>query len=413
MFQSEQEVVFSESDSLSSSDSNSNSQVAAAAAEEASSPMDGTKQLHTLSVSPPSAAESLFLGPATPHASVMGASSTVFEKLKRSPPTGQQQQQQVQFVDRIIRKSGSFHSAHTRATSNSIVSIDDFASCVENHSDMDSIDSAENETNESNYVSPIAAARSSRFSMETIDDDNDNTSNNDNDNINNDDSDNDNYNYNDTMNNDDYTTTPSTEDNKPQNKMTKKQNKKQNKKNKNKGINTNKEVIDPAVAVVEEKPSTPDVVVTTTAPEAAPAPAPSTEEPVAATEEQTTPMQVDAAEVVYGKYKEIFEWGKSVPVVGFLVGIPETVAEKALSAIGTNLPAVDGKIESELTKFDKGVLNPAIDAIVKVVIGVAGKSEETIRPVVNFLIKPFGKMIKSPWSEQNPKVHTENPEVTK
>jgi len=141
-----------------------------------SSSTKGLKPKHTLSVSPPSAAESLFLGLAAPHPSVMGDASTMFEKLKHSP--GPQRQQQVQFVGRIVRNSGSFHSR----ASNSNVSIDDFASCVENHSDLDSFDSAENENIENNYVSPIAAARNPLFSMETIDDDNDNTSNYDTDN---------------------------------------------------------------------------------------------------------------------------------------------------------------------------------------------------------------------------------------
>mmetsp|Transcript_41659 Transcript_41659/g.47476 ORF Transcript_41659/g.47476 Transcript_41659/m.47476 type:complete len:170 (+) Transcript_41659:124-633(+) len=133
--------------------------------------------------------------------------------------------------------------------------------------------------------------------------------------------------------------------------------------------------------------------------------------PIVTGEEQ---MKVDAAEVVYGKAKDILAWGKSVPVVSFFVGTSEAVAGKALGVVGTDLSQLDGKIGSELTKFDSGILNPAIAAIANILMAVAGKSEETIKPIVDALLKPLGMLIKSEAKEVSPKAHTETttPEVT-
>lgn len=137
------------------------------------------------------------------------------------------------------------------------------------------------------------------------------------------------------------------------------------------------------------------------------------EKPVEApVEAPAEPMKLDAAEAVYGKAKGILAWGKSVPVVGFFVGTSEAVAGKALGVVGTDLSALDTKIEGELTKFDSGVLTPAISAIAKILMGVAGKSEETFKPIIMALMKPLGFLIKSEASEETPEAHTETPEVT-
>jgi len=123
-------------------------------------------------------------------------------------------------------------------------------------------------------------------------------------------------------------------------------------------------------------------------------------------------MKVHVAEFVYGKAKGILQWGKSVPLVSFFVGTSEEVAGKALGVVGTDLHKLDGKIECELSKFDSGFLNPAIEAIVNIVVGVAGKSEETLKPIIGILLKPLGLLIKSEANESSPNAHTENPEVT-
>ena len=123
-------------------------------------------------------------------------------------------------------------------------------------------------------------------------------------------------------------------------------------------------------------------------------------------------LKVDAAEIAYGKAKDVLSWGKSIPVVSLLVGTSEAVAGKALGVVGTDLFELDGRIESELSKFDTGILNPAIEAIAKIVISVAGKSEASMKPIIEILLKPFGLLIKSEANESSPDAHTENPEVT-
>lgn len=124
------------------------------------------------------------------------------------------------------------------------------------------------------------------------------------------------------------------------------------------------------------------------------------------TTETSEPIKIDAAEVVYGKAKDIFAWGKTVPVVSFFLGTGEAVAGKALSVVGTDLPSLDGIIGSELTKLDGCIINPAVDTIAKVLLNVAGKSEEFVKPIIIALLSPFG-MIKSEANESNPETHLE------
>ena len=122
-------------------------------------------------------------------------------------------------------------------------------------------------------------------------------------------------------------------------------------------------------------------------------------------------MKVDAAEVVYGKAKDVWAWGKTVPVVSFFVDTTEKVATKALGVAGTDFGTLDIKIAEELAKLDTGVLNPAIEAIAKAVISAAGKSEDTLKPFIISILKPLG-MIKSDANESNPEATPDTPEVT-
>jgi len=122
-------------------------------------------------------------------------------------------------------------------------------------------------------------------------------------------------------------------------------------------------------------------------------------------------LKVDAAEIVYDKVKGFFSWGKTVPVVSFFVGASVAVAGKALDVVGTDLSTVDGKIESELTKFDDNILNPAINAIAKVLVHVVDKSEDTIKPFIIAILTPLG-MIKSEVNESTPKAHVKTLEGT-
>ena len=121
--------------------------------------------------------------------------------------------------------------------------------------------------------------------------------------------------------------------------------------------------------------------------------------------------KLDAAEVVYAKAKDVWAWGKTVPVVSIFVGTTETVATKALGVAGTDFSSLDTKIAEELAELDTGVLNPAMEAIAKAVISAAAHSEEHLKPLILQILSTVG-MIKSEANEANPEAHTSNPEVT-
>jgi len=294
-------------------------------------------------ISPPSGAETLFLGAALETSDV--TARTLSERLQRNNNQYFLCQRKENNYDGIIRKSGSFHTAQTRG---SYISVGDFMSCVENASDIDSIGSNENSLN-----SPLAV-RPSRFCVETAE---------------------------------------NTINNNSSNKMSIKLQK----------VAKKKVIVPEKASTIEKKPPLPDVVL------AAPITTSVAPYPIVSEDEQ---IKVYAAEIVYGKAKDILAWGKSVPVVSFFVGTSEAVAGKALGVVGTDLSTLDGKIESELTKFDTGILNPAIEAIANVLIGVAGKSEETIKPIIDAILKPLGMLIKSETNEQSPEARNETPEVT-
>ena len=121
----------------------------------------------------------------------------------------------------------------------------------------------------------------------------------------------------------------------------------------------------------------------------------------------TTPnAKPDAATSVYEGAKGVWAWGKGVPVFSPFMGAAEVVAGKALEVAGTNLEDVDGNlIKPQLTNLDTAILNPAIEAVVGIVLGTAGKTEEIFQQIISSLMAPFSKMI----TEQD----EETPEVTK
>jgi len=116
----------------------------------------------------------------------------------------------------------------------------------------------------------------------------------------------------------------------------------------------------------------------------------------------TEELHPDAATHVYEHAKGIWAWGKGVPVVSTFLGVTEVVAGKVVQAAGTNLEEIDGTIKPQLANLDTGVLNPAIATLVGVLLSAAGKTEETVKPIIIMLLSPFG-LIKN---------EAENPEVT-
>ena len=117
--------------------------------------------------------------------------------------------------------------------------------------------------------------------------------------------------------------------------------------------------------------------------------------------------KVDVASHVYEGAKGAWAWGKGLPVVSIFMGVTEAVAGKVVSIVGTDLEEIDHHIKPHLLNLDNGVLNPAIAAIVGVLLGAAGKTEETVKPIIMMLLKPFSLIKNTPEKKES-----EDPELT-
>lgn len=101
---------------------------------------------------------------------------------------------------------------------------------------------------------------------------------------------------------------------------------------------------------------------------------------------------MDVAELVYGKAKHVWAWGKTLPLISIGLGMTEAVAQKAASMAGTDLEKLDKEIiHPRLVTLDSEFIAP----VIKVVI-------EYARPIVLKVLSPFG-LIKN---------EAENPELT-
>jgi hypothetical protein len=121
----------------------------------------------------------------------------------------------------------------------------------------------------------------------------------------------------------------------------------------------------------------------------------------------------DAASHLYEGVKGAWGWGKTLPVVSSFMGISEAIASKVIGIAGTDFEEIDTQLKPHLTKFDNGVLNPAIAAIVRALLGAAGKSDELVKPIIFALMHPMSLIKKDPENKTSApaKVH-ETPELT-
>jgi len=120
--------------------------------------------------------------------------------------------------------------------------------------------------------------------------------------------------------------------------------------------------------------------------------------------------EFNAAQVVYVKAKDIWSWGKGLPLVGFFEGITESVVTKVVSIAGTSLADIDGHVNNAVTGLDTTYLNPAIHAIVEAIMNGLGKADETFRPVIEAVVPavlgPLGLI------EPDKKKNDSSPELT-
>jgi pterin-4a-carbinolamine dehydratase len=101
-------------------------------------------------------------------------------------------------------------------------------------------------------------------------------------------------------------------------------------------------------------------------------------------------VKVDAASHVYEGVKNVWGWGKEQMVISTFLGFTEAIAGKVVSVIGTDLEEIDNNIKPQLVNFDSNILNPAVRAVLAVILNAAGKSEDFVKPIVVSILKPMG-----------------------
>lgn len=142
--------------------------------------------------------------------------------------------------------------------------------------------------------------------------------------------------------------------------------------------------------------SAPAPVATKAAPPVATKATPAKEEP-----------HFDVTQNIYGGIKDIWAWGKTVPVVETFLGITETVVAKVLDmTIHKDLPAIDNDLaKPNLKKLDDQIVTPAILAVWGFIEPAVSKGDEMIvKPVMKEVVPKVLGIVgkKDPDASPNP-----------
>jgi len=108
------------------------------------------------------------------------------------------------------------------------------------------------------------------------------------------------------------------------------------------------------------------------------------------TSSNASEVNVNAAEQIYGAAKNVWGWGKQQIVIKTFLGITEAVAGKVVGVVGTDLEEIDGNIKPKLNELDNSIINPAVRAILGIVMNAAGSSEGFLKPIIVSILKPIG-----------------------
>ncbi len=98
---------------------------------------------------------------------------------------------------------------------------------------------------------------------------------------------------------------------------------------------------------------------------------------------------------VYEGAKTAWSATKSFPIFTPFLGLAEGVTTKVISiaGAGSSLQEVDEKLKPHLTGIDSDLLDPAIEKIVGLVMGVVGKGDEIFKSLLAVVINPKGPAI--------------------
>lgn len=106
-------------------------------------------------------------------------------------------------------------------------------------------------------------------------------------------------------------------------------------------------------------------------------------------EAASSEARFDVAQNVYGTAKDIWAWGRTVPVVTNLLGLTEAVAAKVLdAAVHMDLPAIDREaVTPQLKRLDDVVVTPVILAVWKLIEPAIAKGDEmVVRPILTEVV---------------------------
>ena len=107
---------------------------------------------------------------------------------------------------------------------------------------------------------------------------------------------------------------------------------------------------------------------------------PTTEDSIVTSEDP----HFDVAQTIYGTTKNIWAWGKTIPVISSILSLTEGATAKVLDVtIHMDLPSIDQDVVTPKAKeLDDGVITPVICKIWELVGPAVGKGEDMI-------VKPF------------------------
>jgi hypothetical protein len=98
----------------------------------------------------------------------------------------------------------------------------------------------------------------------------------------------------------------------------------------------------------------------------------------------------DVTQTIYGASKDVWAFGKTVPIITHILGITDAVAMKALDVtFHVDYAAVDDKIKPQLKKLDDGLFTPPIAAVWRFVEPVVKFVEPVVKTADNYIAKPF------------------------
>lgn len=117
----------------------------------------------------------------------------------------------------------------------------------------------------------------------------------------------------------------------------------------------------------------------------------------------------DAATHVYSTVKNVWTWGRSLPVAGPILGLYEAAGVKILTtATHKDVTTLDSEISYHIDGLDKDVIDPAIAKILAIIWPGVEKVEDlvkTVGPSIPGLVYVF-PMLKEEGEKSSPETTT-------